>query len=140
MATNIMMVRDGTITFGTGTPTEVSCQITGATIKATPDPKTLVTMCGKSTVPGVTAYTLELTGAQDWSAAGVSTYLMDNDGVLVDFVLTPTDQAAPSAAGQCWAVPGDFGGTVGEIAVFSVTMGIEGKPTITSSTTVVAAA
>jgi hypothetical protein len=132
MATNILMVRDGTLTLGpTATSTDVSCQVSGATIKATPDPKTLTTMCGKSTVPGVTTFTLEVTAAQDWAVDGISSYLMDNDGQLVDFTLTPSAAAAPSATGQCWVVPGDFGGQVGEIAVLSVTMGVEGKPVIT---------
>jgi len=62
MATNIMMVRDGTLTLGT-VPTDVSCQITAATIKAAADMKTLTSMCGKSTVPGVTAFTLEVAAA-----------------------------------------------------------------------------
>jgi hypothetical protein len=133
MATNILMVRDGTLTLGT-VPVDVSCQISGGTIKATPDPKTLTTMCGKSTVPGVTAFTFDVTGAQDWAADGISTYLMDNDGTLVDFVYTPSSAIAPSASGKCWIAPGDFGGVVGEIAVFSVTLGVEGKPTITPAT------
>jgi len=62
---------------------------------------------------------------------GLSTYLYDNDGTLVDFVLTPSSDAAPSATGKCWIVPGDFGGTAGEIAVLSVVLGVEGKPVIT---------
>src|SRR4029077_6058050 len=101
---------------------EVSCQITAATIKAAADMKTLTSMCGKSTVPGVTAFTLEVAAAQDWAVGGISTYLMDNDGTLGDFVPPPSAAAAPSAAGQCWIVPGDFGGQAGEIAVLSVVL------------------
>ena len=132
MATNIMMIRDGTLTLGAvGSEVSVECQMTNMTISATPDPKELTTVCGKVTVPGITAFVLNLEGAQDWGASGVSTYLYENDGELVDFSLKPTATAQPIATGKVYIAPGDFGGVAGEIAVFSVSLGIDGKPTIT---------
>lgn len=136
MATNVMMVRDGTLHLGPAVTggVDVDCQVTAATISATPDPKELTTMCGKVTVPGVTAYVLNLDFAQDWHESGISTFLFENDGALVDFTLTPTASTQPTATGKLYVAPGDFGGTVGEIAVATVALGIEGKPTITPAT------
>ena len=140
MATNILMCKGGTLKLGpTATATNVECQVTSAIIQATADPKELTTMCGKVTVPGVTAYVLNVDYAQDWGPTGISTFLFENDGVLVDFELIPTTSALPMAAGQCYAVPGDFGGAAGEIMVGSVSLGIDGAPTITSSATTAAA-
>lgn len=133
MATNVFMMKGGTVKLGpTATAISVECQVTGATIAATADPKELTTLCGKVTVPGITAYVLNLDYAQDWNEDGISTFLYENDGELVDFEVKPTADVAPTATGQCYIVPGDFGGTAGEIMVGSVALGIEGKPVITS--------
>lgn len=141
MATNIFMMKGGTVKLGpTATALSVECQVTGATIVATADPKELTTLCGKTTVPGVTAYVLNLDYAQDWHESGISTFLYENDGELVDFEIKPTAGTTPTAAGKCYVVPGDFGGTAGEIMVASVALGIDGKPTITPVTDPVAMA
>lgn len=142
MATNVYMMRDGIVELGpTLTATVVSCQVTAATIVATADPKEMTTLCGKVTVPGVTGYVLNLEYAQDWTIdTGISMFLYDNDGLLVDFSLQPTADAEPIAIGRCYIVPGDFGGTAGEIMVGSVALGIEGKPDITGNAAPVATA
>lgn len=135
MATNIFMMKGGTVTLGpTETELTVECQITGASIVASPDPKELTTLCGKVTVPGVTGYVLNLDYAQDWYESGISTFLFENDGLLVPFEIKPTTAASPIASGMAYVVPGDFGGTSGEIMVGSVALGIDGKPTITPAT------
>jgi len=136
MATNIFMMKGGIVTLGptAGTNVSVECQVTGATIAATADPKELTTLCGKVTVPGITAYVLNLDYAQDWYQSGISTFLYENDGELVDFSIQPTTDTQPTATGRFYIVPGDFGGTAGEIMVASVALGIDGKPTITPAT------
>jgi hypothetical protein len=135
MATNVYMMRDGVVTLGpTAAGISVECQITAATIAATADPKELTTLCGKVTVPGVTAYVLNLEYAQDWTiATGISMFLYENDGELVEFSVQPTADVAPIAIGECYVVPGDFGGTAGEIMVGTVALGIVGKPDITGN-------
>ena len=142
MAANVLMVKDGILKLGpTATAVTVSCQVTEAIISATADPKEATTLCGKVTVPGVTAYTLNVSYLQDWTATpeGISMFLFNHDGELVDFELTPTANASPKAVGKCYVSPGDFGGTAGEIAVGSVSLGMDGPPTITGSTVTFAA-
>ena len=135
MATNVFMMKDGTVTLGpTVSGISVECQITEAIISAAPDPKEATTLCGKVTIPGITAFTLNLGYLQDWTIdTGISMFLFENDGQLVDFELVPTANAAPMAVGKCYISPGDFGGTAGEIMVGAVSLGLEGKPTITGS-------
>jgi hypothetical protein len=140
MATNVYMMKDGEVILGpTAAGLTVTCQITGATIVATPDPKELTTLCGKVTVPGVTGYVLNLDYAQDWTVdTGISMFLYENDGELVEFSVQPTADATPIASGSCYVSPGDFGGTAGEIMVASVSLGCEGKPDITGNAAPVA--
>jgi hypothetical protein len=139
MATNVFMMKGGIVKLGpTLTALAVECQITEATISATPDPKEATTLCGKVTVPGVTGYTLNLSFLQDWHETGISMFLYDNDGELVDFSIQPTSDATPMAVGKCYISPGDYGGAAGEIMVASVSLGVDGKPDITPVTDVVA--
>ncbi len=139
MATNVFMMKGGIVKLGpTATATSVECQITEATISATPDPKEATTLCGKVTVPGVTGYVLNLAYLQDWHESGISMFLYENDGELVDFSIQPTADATPTAIGLCYITPGDYGGAAGEIMTASVSLGIDGKPTITPVTDPVA--
>ncbi len=141
MATNVFMMKGGTVTLGpVAAGVSVECQITEAIISATADPKEATTLCGKVTVPGITAFTLNLGYLQDWAADGISMFLLENDGELVDFEIVPTAEATPTATGKCYISPGDFGGTAGEIMVGSVSLGMEGAPTVAPYVPVVAAA
>src|SRR5262245_58341408 len=130
MATNVFVVRDGTLKLGpTGTSLAVECQCSVMVLNPSTDMKEITTACGRVQVPGITAWTLHVEGAQDWTATtGVSDYLNDNDGELIDFELVPFDTTTPKATGKAYGAPGAFGGTAGEIAVFSVDLGVNGKP------------
>jgi hypothetical protein len=133
MATNILIPQNGTLELGpSATATDVSCQVSNASITATPNPKTITTLCGITTAAGITAFVLHVEAAQDWNEGGLSDFLWQNDGQVVDFTLTPTDATdAPTASGQVYVSPGSFSGASGEIATLTVDLGIVGKPTIT---------
>ena len=132
MATTLLIPQDGTLELGpTATATDVSCQVSNASITATPNQKTITTLCGITNAAGITAFQLHVEAAQDWSTDGLSTFLFENDGQVVDFSLTPTAAGSPTATGQCYVSPGDFSGASGEIATLTVDLGIVGKPTIT---------
>jgi len=140
MSTSLLVVKDGTLKLGpVATQLSVECQISRMEIVAAPDPKEFTSVCGKTTVPGVTGWTLNLEGAQDWSTDGISTFLFEQDGTLVDFELVPSAALQPTATGKVWVSPGSFGGVAGEISTFSVSLGLDGKPTITPATVVAAA-
>jgi hypothetical protein len=123
---------------GTGTAADVSCDVTAATLTPDTPEEIRKRLCGQKTVTGKTTWTLELTWDQNWGAgatgppvvdAGLSTFLHEHDGELADFVLTwPLE--ATEATGTLRCKPGPFGGTAGEIAEASLTLGLDGEPTI----------
>jgi hypothetical protein len=139
MPTNLLIPQDGTVKLGpTASAVDVSCQVSNASITATPQQKTITTLCGVTNAAGATSYQLHLEAAQDWAAEGLSTFLWDNDGQVVDFALTPTAATSPTATGQVYIAPGAFSGASGEIATLTVDLGCVGKPTITPPTVLAA--
>src|SRR3982751_2931684 len=117
---------------GGGTAADMSCDATAATL--TPDtPEELrKRLCGQKTVTGKTTWVLELEFDQNWATAtpgpvGLSTFLQENAGDLADFTIEwPLE--ATSATGQVRLKPGPYGGTAGEIAEATVTLGVDGDP------------
>lgn len=87
-------------------------------------------MSPDATVTDVTSATwvCALAYAQDWdSVESLSQYLYDNEGETVAATFEP------KRGGRAWTadlviVPGSIGGTVGAIAVGSVTLGVKGRP------------
>lgn len=74
-------------------------------------------------------WTATLAYAQDWETLNsLSNYLFDNEGDTVTMTF------APKNGGQAWQAsvvitPGAIGGTVDTVAVATVTLGVQGKPT-----------
>jgi hypothetical protein len=131
---------------GTGTAADVSCDVTAATLTPDTPEEVRKRLCGQKTVTGKTTWTLELTWDQNWAPGsagppvvdvGLSQFLLEHDGELADFTLTwPLE--ATEASGVLRCKPGAFGGTAGEIAEASLTLGLDGAPTfgpITLTTT-----
>ncbi|CAO1650545.1 Phage tail protein [Salinibacterium sp. NYA9b] len=76
-------------------------------------------------------WTLALTFAQDWATAGsLSLYLFNNEGAVVDAVLKPQSGIGPSFAVEIVITPGAIGGAVDTTATATVTLGVQGKPTL----------
>ncbi|MBH0054483.1 hypothetical protein I6E74_09930 [Salinibacterium sp. SWN139] len=76
-------------------------------------------------------WTLGLTYAQDWVTAGsLSQYLLENEGTVVDAVLKPQSGIGPSFSVEIVITPGAIGGAVDTTAVATVTLGVQGKPTL----------
>src|SRR4029077_7869420 len=87
------------------------------------------------TFPQATTWTLELTFAQDWSAAtSLSRYLFDHAGETIAFTLNPDDTTADATLGSTtWSgtvaiAPGAIGGDVDAVATATVSLGIVGAP------------
>ena len=133
---------------GAGTATDVSCDVTAATLTPDTPEEVRKRLCGQKTVTGKTTWTLEVTWDQNWAVGstgppavdpGLSKFLLDHDGELADFTLTwPLE--ATEATGVLRCKPGAFGGTAGEIAEASLTLGLDGEPsfgpvTFTATTT-----
>lgn len=93
----------GTLTLGeTGTPLEIACQITAATLEFDVDAEDDVpTLCG-GVLPGDETESGNLTGTliQDLGVGGIGEYSWTNAGVVVPFTYTPNTELAASFDGS----------------------------------------
>lgn len=77
------------------------------------------------------SWTLQITYAQDWASAdSLSRYLFDNEGLVKDAILKPQSGAGPSFEVEIVITPGAIGGQVDQTATATVTLGVQGKPTL----------
>lgn len=89
--------------------------------------------------PTGTTWTCTLAYAQDWSSAtSLSRYLFDNDGAIVTLTFLPDNGKAVSATNPAFRVTvtlqaGAVGGTVDTVATATVTLQVQGKPTIVTT-------
>lgn len=113
---------------------DYSCPVTRAEFTNTPNILEANTLCGPAAAVGRTRYALELEASQDWfEAASLAQYLYDNEGILATATLTwvsPDESATVTGVGEVRLVAPGFGGTAEELAAFSVSMPVEGKPDI----------
>jgi len=104
-----------TVPTGTGTAVDVSCDVTAATLTPDTPEEIRKRLCGQKTVTGTTTWVLELEYDQNWA------------GALADFTVEwPLEDT--QATGVVRLKPGPFGGTAGEIAEASVSLGLDGEP------------
>ncbi len=128
---------------GGGTATDISCDVTAATLTPDTPEEVRKRLCGQRTVTGKTTWTLELEYDQNWSpgsagppvvAQGLSHFLSAHDGELADFTIEwPLEDT--QATGTLRLKPGPYGGTAGEIAEGSLTLGLDGEPVFAPITT-----
>lgn len=75
----------------------------------------------------------DVTFGQDWSASGFSKYLFDNEGKSVVATFAPV-AGGPTFTATVTLTPGSVGGAVNAYAESSVTLPIDGKPTVMAAT------
>lgn len=76
-------------------------------------------------------WSLELTFAQDWVTAGsLSRYLLTNEGAIKAAEIAPQSGAGPSFTMNIVITPGQIGGNVDQVPTATVTLGVQGKPTL----------
>jgi hypothetical protein len=132
-----------TVQGGAATATDISCDVTAATLTPDTPEEIRKRLCGQKTVTGTTVWSLELEYDQNWTpgatgppvvAGGLSWFLDQHAGQLADFVIEwPLE--ATQATGTVRLKPGPYGGTAGEIAEASLTLGLDGEPTFAPITT-----
>jgi hypothetical protein len=132
-------LKNGTLTFGTGTPVDFSCQATN--VRVTPsyedDGDALEVLCGATKAPGKKgSYVLAGTVIQDFdTASGFVAYTWDNETQVVDFSWTPNDATTgTSIVGKCTIVGVEIGGDVNTRLTTDFEFDCEGKPTVTWGT------
>ena len=114
-----------------GTPVDVSCSATGATLSPDTPVETRNKLCGKGKAVGETDWTLELDYDQDWdlgAAAALSFFLVTHEGQEATAELSWEDGKVTATA-TVLIVPGTFGGTAGEVAEASIELPVLGQPT-----------
>lgn len=88
---------------------------------------------------GPTAYTLQITAAQDWSATGFSRWLYENEGKDAYFSVglngTLMDASNPRLTGSCVLVAGQFGGEAETWIEAEIEMPCYAKPIVQTSVT-----
>jgi hypothetical protein len=75
----------------------------------------------------------DITFGQDWSASGFSKYLFDNEGKSVVATFAPVS-GGPTFTATVTLTPGSVGGAVNAYAESTVSLPIDGKPTVTAAT------
>lgn len=90
------------------------------------------------TFAGNPTWQCAITFAQDWSTAGsLSNYLMTNAGQTktVTFVPNTNDPMSPTITASINIAPGAIGGGVNTVGTATVTLGVQGSPSVTPATT-----
>lgn len=116
---------------------DFSCQITSGALNATPNVTSVdvpASWCEPATSTpnvGVTAYTLDVTFLQDPDVvAGISRFLFENDTRLAYFMMGLDNGNPPRAIGTCRVVAGSFGGEGRVALTATVSLPVDGKPSI----------
>jgi hypothetical protein len=141
-APTVITITNGVLTLaddeaGLATGIGYECQVTEASINATPNLQTVpATWCApESQAPAATGFELAVTWLQDWSApgGGLSNYAFINDTALKWFSLKlDATDAVTVAEGQVRLVAGAFGGAAGTPLTATATWPLAAKPTITT--------
>lgn len=142
MPRHVITIDNATVEFGpTATVVDFSCQVNSAAL--TPSPNNVdvpATFCvGASQTAAPSSFALDLTYLQDWGeTASVSQYLYDNDasqGVAFHVEGINTATGTPVACdGTCTIVAGQYGGEAGTPLQATVSLPVDGKPTIEPAT------
>lgn len=81
--------------------------------------------------PQSPTWTCDITYAQDWDTTGsLSRYLFDNEGSTVAATFRPRTGAGPSFTANLFITSGAIGGAVDSVATATVSLGVQGKPTL----------
>jgi hypothetical protein len=109
-----------------GTPVDVSCAVVSAVITSTTTKTERNTLCGKHTIVGDTARTLDLDYDQEWADVDdLARFLEENHGAKAQFVLEWAGQSV-TMTGTVNIERGPFGGPAGELAEGTVSLGVDG--------------
>jgi hypothetical protein len=140
-APTVITITDGLLTLaddeaGLATGTGYECQVTEASINATPNLQTVpATFCSpESQSPAATGFELAVTWLQDWTApgGGLSNFAFLHDTELQWFSLSlDADNSSVVCVGQLRLVAGAYGGAAGTPLTATATWPLAGKPDIT---------
>jgi hypothetical protein len=140
-APTVITITDGVLVLadteaGLTTGMGFECQVTEASINATPNLQTVpATWCAsESQAPAATGFELAITWLQDWTAegGGLSMYAFENDTLQKWFSMQlDADVATTVATGQVRLVAGSYGGAAGTPLTATATWPLAAKPVIT---------
>ena len=141
MANPAFIFINPTVTIGTPAA-DVTCELSKAELTPAITMKDAGSLCGPAELPGDIKWTLDLEGFQSYATADLSRYLFDHRRETVPFTLVCKDEAVsatnPEISGDVVCVPGQFGGTQSEIAVFTASLPLVGEPTFSDTASMAA--
>lgn len=126
----------GSLVLGeTGTPLEISCQITACTVEFETDSEDDVPTLAGGTLAGDETETATLTGTiiQDLSDAGVIDYTWAHSGEVVPVVFVPNTESARSITGDVKLRSLNVGGDVRTSPTSDFEWPFVGKPTMSAA-------
>lgn len=127
----------GTLTVGeTGSPQDMSCQITSAKLTPSKDAEDdLNVLCG-DVVPGEVTYTWALAGTlvQDLSTGGVNLWSLANAGLQLPFTFTPSTAVGQTFTGILTVDPLEIGGDVKTKPTADFEWSLVGQPVASAGT------
>lgn len=139
-APTVITITNGLVKFaddeaGLTTGEAFECQVTEASINATPNLQTVpATWCApESQTPAATGFELAVTWLQDWTApgGGLSMYAFENDTNTKWFSMQlDKDDDTTVATGQVRVVAGAYGGAAGTPLTATATWPLAAKPSI----------
>lgn len=133
MAINSYIIGPGSLVFGDpGSPEEIAAQITSATVTPSTDVGDVTDVLSGEQLPGdrTTTWVLEGNFLQDISTTGITTYTLDNAGVVVPFIYIPNSAEARSVSGTLTIDPTAIGGDVKARAAADFSFGVIGTPAL----------
>jgi len=126
-----LVMKNVELLLGSGTPDDFRKHVDQVTLTPSSSAITWTGLGGNTVSDVATAtWTAVLDYAQDWSSTtSLSQYLHAHEGEHVEVVFAPED-GGPTFEGVVIITPGAIGGAVNSVATTSVTLGMEGKPTL----------
>ena len=129
IAVQPIVLRDVLLTIGTDSYQK---HVSGVTF--TPSASTVtwqgLTPDASFTAPVTATWAVTLDHAQDWETEdSLSLYLFENEGEEVPMLFEPVAGGAGFSA-DVIITPGSIGGAVNSVATGSVTLGVNGRPTV----------
>jgi hypothetical protein len=125
----VMEPANGTLTIGSSG--ECICQVIAGMVTSDQSENVVEAMCNTVITYGNARWYLDIDYLQDWRAAGLSTYLWNNDGATVAFTFSPDVDLTPKMVGnvrvKCAA---QFAGPARQPARDRVRLACTAKPTL----------
>jgi len=128
MPTNVRDFGEGTLTFGAS---DYICQVQAAVLVASNTRQDIVTACGTTSRFINEQFELRFRYLQDWTSAGISTYLFNAYNTDVAFTFSTDPDNTPLMSGTLTVARPSFGGETQQPLSDDLVCPVVGVPSLT---------